>query len=39
MKSFSHDVLKIELSGPEYKHFSVLDLPGPFGIRLLDAYK
>ncbi|KAL8883554.1 MAG: hypothetical protein Q9205_002223 [Flavoplaca limonia] len=29
-KSFSEDVLKIELSGPDYEHFSVVDLPGLF---------
>lgn len=29
-KSFSKDTLKIELSGPEYEHFSVVDLPGLF---------
>jgi hypothetical protein len=29
-ESFSHDVLKIEMSGPEYEHFSVVDLPGLF---------
>ncbi|KAL8721074.1 MAG: hypothetical protein Q9181_007788 [Wetmoreana brouardii] len=29
-KSFSDDVLKIELSGPDYEHFSVVDLPGLF---------
>ncbi len=30
LKSFSDDVLKIELSGPDYEHFSVVDLPGLF---------
>ena len=30
MDSFSHDVLKIEMSGPQYEHFSVVDLPGLF---------
>jgi hypothetical protein len=30
MESFSHNVLKIELSGPDYEHFSVIDLPGLF---------
>ena len=35
MKSFSHDVLKIELSGPDYEHFSVVDLPGLFRSTLL----
>ncbi|KAI4265525.1 MAG: hypothetical protein L6R38_009355 [Xanthoria sp. 2 TBL-2021] len=29
-KSFSDDVLKIELSGPDHEHFSVVDLPGLF---------
>ncbi|KAF2141514.1 uncharacterized protein K452DRAFT_228544 [Aplosporella prunicola CBS 121167] len=28
--SFSDDTLKIELSGPRYEHFSVIDLPGIF---------
>lgn len=27
---FSDDVLKIELSGPEKPHFSVVDVPGLF---------
>lgn len=27
---FSDDVLKIELSGPEHDHFSVVDVPGLF---------
>lgn len=27
---FSDDVLKIELSGPNHTHFSVVDLPGLF---------
>ena len=30
MTSFSYDVLKIEMCGPQYEHFSVLDLPGLF---------
>ena len=30
MESFSHNILKIELSGPEYEHFSVVGLPGLF---------
>jgi hypothetical protein len=34
MESFSHDILKIELSGPEYEHFSVIDLPGLFRSKL-----
>lgn len=29
-KSFSDDLLKIQLSGPEHDHFSVIDLPGLF---------
>ncbi|KAL2068602.1 hypothetical protein VTL71DRAFT_14939 [Oculimacula yallundae] len=28
--SFSHDILKFELSGPEFENFSVVDLPGIF---------
>lgn len=27
---FSDSVLKIELSGPDYDHFSVVDIPGLF---------
>ena len=30
MNSFSHDILKIEMAGPEHEHFSVIDLPGLF---------
>jgi hypothetical protein len=30
MESFSHNILKFELSGPEYEHFSVVDLPDLF---------
>ena len=29
-ESFSHDILKIEMAGPQYEHFSVVDLPGLF---------
>lgn len=29
-EAFSHDILKFELSGPEYENFSVVDLPGLF---------
>lgn len=36
IRSFSHDVLKIKLSGPDYEHFSVLDLPGLFRSISLD---
>jgi hypothetical protein len=30
IESFSHNILKIELSGADYEHFSVVDLPGLF---------
>ena len=30
MDSFSHHILKFELSGPECENFSVVDLPGLF---------
>lgn len=30
IKSFSNDLLKIQLSGPDHDHFSVIDLPGLF---------
>lgn len=29
-RSFSDDVLKIEISGPDRSHFSILDVPGVF---------
>jgi hypothetical protein len=29
-KRFSDDVLRIELSGPEHHHLSVVDVPGLF---------
>lgn len=29
-KRFSDDILKIELSGPEHRHLSVVDFPGLF---------
>ena len=29
-KRFSDDILKIELSGPEHQHLSVVDVPGLF---------
>jgi hypothetical protein len=39
MESFSHNILKFELSGPEYEHFSVVDLPGLFRSKLVHIYK
>lgn len=29
-KRFSDDILKIELSGPDHRHLSVVDVPGLF---------
>lgn len=29
-KRFSGDILKIELSGPDHRHLSVVDVPGLF---------
>ena len=29
-KTFADDVLKIEISGPEQEHLSVIDVPGIF---------
>lgn len=29
-RNFSDDVLKIEISGPDRSHFSILDVPGVF---------
>jgi hypothetical protein len=34
MDSFSHHILKFELSGPECENFSVVDLPGLFRSEL-----
>ena len=31
-KTFSEDVLRIELSGPDFDHFSVIDVPGIFQV-------
>ena len=41
--TFSNDVLKIEICGPEQQHFSVIDVPGIFrnpieGMRLLGTW-
>lgn len=33
-KRFSDDVLSIELSGPEHRHLSVVDVPGLFHSKL-----
>ena len=30
VQNFSHDVLKVEISGPSRSYFSILDLPGIF---------
>ena len=37
-KRFSDDVLKIELSGPEYHHLSVVDVPGLFHSELSSCF-
>ena len=29
-RNFSDDVLKVEISGPDRAHFSILDVPGIF---------
>ena len=34
--NFSSDVLRIELSGPNRSHFSILDVPGVFQSRTKD---
>lgn len=31
-RNFSSKVLKIDLSGPDRSHFSILDLPGVFSV-------
>lgn len=33
-KRFSDDILRIELSGPEHHHLSVVDVPGLFHSKL-----
>jgi hypothetical protein len=38
MDSFSHNILKFELSGPEYENFSVVDLPGLFRSKLCAPF-
>lgn len=35
-QNFSDDVLKIEMSGPDRSHFSILDVPGIFQSRTRD---
>ena len=35
--NFSSDVLRIELSGPNRSHFSILDVPGVFQSRIKDV--
>ena len=35
--NFSSDVLRIELSGPNRSHFSILDVPGVFQSRTKDV--
>lgn len=34
-KRFSDDILRIELSGPEHHHLSVVDVPGLFHSRYI----
>ena len=36
-KRFSDDVLKIELSGPEHHHLSVVDVPGIFHSKIIPS--
>lgn len=35
--NFSSDILRIELSGPNRSHFSILDVPGVFQSRTKDV--
>jgi hypothetical protein len=35
-KRFSDDILKIELSGPEHHHLSVVDVPGLFHSKYYE---
>lgn len=36
LRNFSHDVLKVEVSGPDRSHFSILDVPGIFQTPTKD---
>lgn len=38
-KRFSEHVLKVELSGPEHPHLSVVDVPGLFHSTTLRSIK
>lgn len=39
-KRFSDDILKIELSGPEHRHLSVVDVPGLFhSMQIIYFYE
>lgn len=37
-KRFSDDILKIELSGPDHRHLSVVDVPGLFHSKEISGY-
>lgn len=37
-KRFSDDILKIELSGPDHRHLSVVDVPGLFHSKEISRY-
>ena len=37
-KRFSDDILKIELSGPDHRHLSVVDVPGLFHSQTNKAF-
>lgn len=36
-KRFSDDILKIELSGPQHRHLSVVDVPGLFHSKVASS--
>lgn len=38
-KRFSDDVLSIEISGPEHRHLSVVDVPGLFHSERLPCHR
>lgn len=38
-RNFAEDVLKIEISGPNRSHFSILDVPGVFQSLVKDLTK
>jgi hypothetical protein len=38
-KRFSDDILRIEISGPDQHHLSVVDVPGLFHSKIVLLYR